>query len=403
MYKNISFQEAEFGEKKFLMYRVDDASQMDHVEVEMLKNNDIKGLLPFSSAQNNDEIKFMYEMTNKMKLSQFLGGLVRWEELYPAVQGIVAAIMDCEQYMLNEGHFVLETENIFIDLSSRKIELMFLPVENELLAQITWKDFLITLLHNLNYDMKDDIGKLETLQSYLADEKITIKEYAEKIEKIETLGLARNKDVKKENRQSERPVREVKREEKPNVIYNVPDPNSEVSPGVMKTEKGEKRKALLACFQRKRKKRRSRGKKQANSFAFEIPGQKKSVDVSKEKEKEAVQEIEETLLADDSEASLFMPYLIDKKTKSQIPINKKDFKIGREEKYVDYVTSEPTVGRLHASIVLDEQGKIVFVRDANSKNGTFVNGEKIQSNINVQIKDGDVIRFGRDEYMLQLR
>ncbi len=25
MYKNISFQEAEFGEKKFLMYRVDDA------------------------------------------------------------------------------------------------------------------------------------------------------------------------------------------------------------------------------------------------------------------------------------------------------------------------------------------------------------------------------------------
>ena len=256
MYKNISFQEAEFGEKKFLMYRVDDASQMDHVEVEMLKNNDIKGLLPFSSAQNNDEIKFMYEMTNKMKLSQFLGGLVRWEELYPAVQGIVAAIMDCEQYMLNEGHFVLETENIFIDLSSRKIELMFLPVENELLAQITWKDFLITLLHNLNYDMKDDIGKLETLQSYLADEKITIKEYAEKIEKIETLGLARNKDVKKENRQSERPVREVKREEKPNVIYNVPDPNSEVSPGVMKTEKGEKKEGIIGLFS----KRRSRGK-----------------------------------------------------------------------------------------------------------------------------------------------
>ena len=54
MYKNISFQKAEFGEKKFLMYRVDDASQMDHVEVEMLKNNDIKGLLPFSSAQKND-------------------------------------------------------------------------------------------------------------------------------------------------------------------------------------------------------------------------------------------------------------------------------------------------------------------------------------------------------------
>ena len=67
MYKNISFQEAEFVEKKFLMYRVDDAAQMDHVEVEMLKNNDIKGLLPFSSAQNNDEIKF-----NAIEIHSFL-------------------------------------------------------------------------------------------------------------------------------------------------------------------------------------------------------------------------------------------------------------------------------------------------------------------------------------------
>ena len=270
MYKNISFQEAEFGEKKFLMYRVDDAAQMDHVEVEMLKNNDIKGLLPFSSAQNNDEIKFMYEMTNKMKLSQFLGGLVRWEELYPAVQGIIAAIMDCAQYMLNEGHFVLEAENIFIDLSSRKIELMFLPVENELLAHITWKDFLITLLHNLNYDMKDDIGKLETLQSYLADEKITLKEYAEKIEKIKTLGFARNKDVKKENKQSERPVREVKMKEKPNVIYNVPDPNSEISSDVMKTEKEEKKEGIIGLFSKKKKKEK-KPKKEGEPEIEEIP------------------------------------------------------------------------------------------------------------------------------------
>ena len=109
------------------------------------------------------------------------------------------------------------------------------------------------------------------------------------------------------------------------MIYNVPDPNSEVSPGVMKTEKGEKKEGNIGLFSKKKKKEKKQGKKQANSLAFEIPGQKKSVDVSKEKEKEAVQEIGETLLADDSEASLFMPYLIDKKTNSQIPINKKDF------------------------------------------------------------------------------
>ena len=96
------------------------------------------------------------------------------------------------------------------------------------------------------------------------------------------------------------------------MIYNVPDPNSEISSDVMKTEKEEKKEGIIGLFSKKKKKEKKQGKKQADSFAFEIPGQKKSVDVSKKKEKEAVQEIGETLLADDSEASLFMPYLIDK-------------------------------------------------------------------------------------------
>ena len=401
MYKSVSFQKVEFGEKKLLTYRVTNTSRMDHIEVEMMKNNVIKGLLPFSSAQNNDEIIFMYEMTNKMRLSQFLGGLVRWEEIYPAVQGIVAALIDCEQYMLNEGHFVLDMDVVFVDLTSRKIELVFLPIEDKLFVQITWKEFLTTLLHNLNYDKRDDIEKLEALQIYLTDEKITIKKYAEKIQKLEEPNFVRNNGGEKVKYENEKPFVQEKKEDKANVIYNVPTGDTKISSSVMKTEKEDKKKeGIIGLFSKKKKKHNNT--QQAEPFAFEIPGQNKSITNSKKKERQAVQEIGETLLDESGEEALFMPYLIDKKTNSQIPINKKDFKIGREEKYVDYVTSEPTVGRLHASIVLDEQEKIIFVRDANSKNGTFVNGEKIQSNINFQVKNGDVIRFGRDEYILQL-
>lgn len=401
MYKSVSFQKVEFGEKKLLTYRVTNTSHMDHIEVEMMKNNVIKGLLPFSSAQNNDEIIFMYEMTNKMRLSQFLGGLVRWEEIYPAVQGIVAAMIDCEQYMLNEGHFVLDMDVVFVDLTSRKIELVFLPIEDKLFVQITWKEFLTTLLHNLNYDKRDDIEKLEALQIYLTDEKITIKKYAEKIQKLEEPNFARNNGGEKVKYENEKPFVQEKKEDKANVIYNVPTGDTKISSGVMKTEKEDKKKeGIIGLFSKKKKKHNNT--QQVEPFAFEIPGQNKSITNSKKKERQAVQEIGETLLDESGEEDLFMPYLINKKTNNQIPINKKDFKIGREEKYVDYVTSEPTVGRLHASIVLDEQEKIIFVRDANSKNGTFVNGEKIQSNINFQVKNGDVIRFGRDEYILQL-
>ena len=76
-------------------------------------------------------------------------------------------------------------------------------------------------------------------------------------------------------------------------------------------------------------------------------------------------------------------------------------KVGRNP-VNDVVVSDPGVSSQHAVITVSSSG-IVCIKDLNSKNGTFVNGEKIQSNINVQIKDGDVIRFGRDEYILQLR
>ena len=68
----------------------------------------------------------------------------------------------------------------------------------------------------------------------------------------------------------------------------------------MQTEKGESKEGVIGLFSKKKKKEKKQGNKQANSFAFEIQGQKKSGDVSNEKKKEAEQKIEETLLSADS-------------------------------------------------------------------------------------------------------
>ena len=40
----------------------------------------------------------------------------------------------------------------------------------------------------------------------------------------------------------------------------MPDPNSEVSPGVMKTEKGEKKEGIIGLFSKKKKKEKKSDK-----------------------------------------------------------------------------------------------------------------------------------------------
>ena len=63
-------------------------------------------------------------------------------------------------------------------------------------------------------------------------------------------------------------------------------------------------------------------------------------------------------------------------------------KIGRDPGN-DIVISESTVSRYHASIA--RRGGVMVIFDKDSKNGTFVNGEKIHS---AELKNGDTIRIG---------
>ncbi len=69
-------------------------------------------------------------------------------------------------------------------------------------------------------------------------------------------------------------------------------------------------------------------------------------------------------------------------------INKASVIVGRSLK-ADIVIEDTTISRMHAKISL-QNGKF-YIRDLESRNGTFVNKKKISI---AEIKDGDIITFG---------
>jgi pSer/pThr/pTyr-binding forkhead associated (FHA) protein len=57
--------------------------------------------------------------------------------------------------------------------------------------------------------------------------------------------------------------------------------------------------------------------------------------------------------------------------------------------------SYENVSRRHATVTMDDDGH-ASIRDENSTNGTFVNGDRVLPGINVRLADGDVVRLAAD-------
>lgn len=107
--------------------------------------------------------------------------------------------------------------------------------------------------------------------------------------------------------------------------------------------------------------------------------------------------INETIILEESKEAF--PYL--QRTNNgiieKVSITKSNFIIGRLENYVDYLIENNVIGKVHAEILVKE--KQYFIKDLSSKNGTFINGIKLRSNMEYKIDNGDNVKFANIEYM----
>jgi len=97
--------------------------------------------------------------------------------------------------------------------------------------------------------------------------------------------------------------------------------------------------------------------------------------------------------------SLDIPYLkrINGNSTETILMEKFPFMLGRLEGQVDYCVKNPAVGKLHAEITKTDEG--YFISDMNSRNGTMINGVRVDPVKENIIKNGDRITLGNEEFV----
>lgn len=90
-------------------------------------------------------------------------------------------------------------------------------------------------------------------------------------------------------------------------------------------------------------------------------------------------------------------YLIRKKGKERIAINKEVFCLGKDYKEVDYrIEDNEMISGVHAEIV--KRNGEYYICDQFSTNGTFVNGQLLSSELEQKIVSGSQIRLADEEF-----
>lgn len=84
----------------------------------------------------------------------------------------------------------------------------------------------------------------------------------------------------------------------------------------------------------------------------------------------------------------------------QIRLSRLPCVVGKMQDYVDQVLEDASISRMHAKFSTDREGRIT-VRDLNSTNGTWLNGERLQPNETRILQQGDHLRLGSMEFVFR--
>lgn len=141
-------------------------------------------------------------------------------------------------------------------------------------------------------------------------------------------------------------------------------------------------------------------------------------DYFEERETSLLAEENTTLLADEKQTALLdegikwnnaqqyqqrrYPYLIRVSSSERIDIDKPVFRLGKERQYVDYfVTNNNAVSRSHANIIT--RSNRYFVVDLNTTNYTYINGQIIPANTEVEIFDRNILKLANEEFEFRIQ
>jgi hypothetical protein len=421
-------------QRSFLVVEVVQKEEIIHYQVRIMQENSTAQLLTLHKKQLDDRIYFFYDITSKITLEQLLK-LRRFKrnEFLWVIKSMLTALKLSGVYLLQEGSFLLSSEYIFINPVTLEVSIAYIPVKSNQDICNSLRAWLIDLIaYKASFVDASEGDYAFMLLGFLKSEDFNLVQLEKMLD-----GLALQKPT---------PPMELAAKQ-PEITKKL---NISISPQSSKMPKNALAAIILQIFYLalaaliirlymyntysldmsklsgilivigaldfltitklklliKAEKPCDVKEKVAKKVVVNKVKGKKGDKINKNTKIEAATVIEQTAFVNpkDLETRLLIgtdkvcPILIDcnSSTPEKIYIDKPSFLFGRLKHHCDYVSVNRAVGKLHAEIVA--RGGMYYLKDLNSRNGTFVNGERILSNVEYILQNNDRVSFANSEY-----
>ncbi|MFF2481828.1 DUF6382 domain-containing protein [Paenibacillus sp. NPDC058071] len=107
-------------------------AELDEIELQMLQNNRIPGLLPVEWMEFDGAITFRYALSGRRMLSRCLQmQRLSMEQFYALLLAIVETLIECKNYMLHPSGCLLEESCLFAGERLDDIGIAYMPLKRE--------------------------------------------------------------------------------------------------------------------------------------------------------------------------------------------------------------------------------------------------------------------------------
>ncbi|MGL5435907.1 MAG: DUF6382 domain-containing protein [Lachnospiraceae bacterium] len=347
-------------------------------EYQMILENSISGLLPFSMMQTDGQTRFYYEITSRQPLTRLLEGrTISEEEIRRLIFGIAGILDQLDLYLLNESGILLLPEYVYVEPDSFRLWLCLVPGLNHDFPEACSK-LLEYLLGHVDHQNQESVILAYGLYQETRKENYGIEDIMKLIQKS---------DAGKANREPEMlPVPE---------LHEYTGLHRE--PAVAEGEKSWKEKTK-GWFTRKRK-----TSEQNQERVEAMPWKHTIMETIERPATDFVSEGQDTaLLLDTGErnnAQIAWLRSLDGAAED-IALAYYPFVIGKQKNLVDYVLDKESVSRLHLKI--DQSGDQYFITDLNSTNGTKIRGRQLENNETKSLNPGDEVEISVYKYQFDI-
>lgn len=343
-------EELEFIEKRRQVLWKAEAEQAQSgiLSWRMLENNEIKGLLPFDYYYVDSRIHFYYTCQSLQKLGDYFEKKEGdFDTLYFICLELLNIILRGQEYLLGQGGYLLAPEWIFWCRGERRLELCYLPGGERELD----KDYIRLvefLMQHTNHKDKKAVEMIYQLYDMLQTEGFVAERLKQYLEEL----------------------REGGNQEQAEIGYRR-----------AKEGKGDKQREEIERGKTSAIHKRGGADKEEQAFPYFLKpvAMGKSSDLQKR-----------MLLAD---REVVLPVLLKETVIGRRTENGRNFFLceGKETDLSVINLPFQVISRRHA-LLLCEMGQL-FIMDTESKNGTYLNGNKISAYVKTRCKPGDVITF----------